>query len=138
VPLVLTENRTELVRALHLEDSAVTTWWGTRIEAVSAIARSQRAGLIDAAKVQELLQGLHDLLTAGSVVEPSGAVAEKATNLLQVHNLRAGDALQLAAALAAADQSVQGFGFVCLDRRLREAAGCEGFSILPAELPALA
>ncbi|GMU20415.1 MAG: hypothetical protein AMXMBFR13_05120 [Phycisphaerae bacterium] len=64
VPLVLTENRTELVRALHIEDSGVVAWWGTRVEAVSAIARSQRAGLIDAVKLQEPIQGLRDLLMA--------------------------------------------------------------------------
>jgi len=47
------------------------------------------------------------------------------------HPVRAGDALQLAAALAWSDEPPQGSGFVCLDDRLRTAAQAEGFAVLP-------
>lgn len=59
------------------------------------------------------------------------AVRQRAKRLLMVHPLRAADALQLAAALVWAAESPQGLELVCLDRRLKEAALKEGFTVLP-------
>jgi len=50
--------------------------------------------------------------------------------LLRIHPLRAADALQLAAALTAAENP-GALAFVSLDDRLSDAARREGFSILP-------
>jgi hypothetical protein len=49
------------------------------------------------------------------------------------HPLRAGDALQLAAALVSSEDAPQGETFVCLDTRLRDAARREGFAIRPPD-----
>ena len=46
-----------------------------------------------------------------------------------MHGLRAGDALQLAAALAFANHQPGSLDFVCLDQRLAEAAAREGFAV---------
>ncbi len=43
VPLLVQEPRTSAVRAALAEDAGIVTWWGTRIECTSAIARPQRA-----------------------------------------------------------------------------------------------
>lgn len=43
------------------------------------------------------------------------------------------DSLQLAAALIWSGNHPEGFEFVCLDTRLRDAAQAEGFSVLPAQ-----
>jgi hypothetical protein len=51
--------------------------------------------------------------------------------LLAVHPLRAGDTVQLAAALEWCEARTEGAGFVCLDDRLRRAAGREGSAVLP-------
>ena len=52
-------------------------------------------------------------------------VRQTAMRLLLVHDLRAGDALQLAAALTAAEGQPEALGFVTLDDRLGRAAICE-------------
>ena len=50
---------------------------------------------------------------------------------IRVHPLRAADGLQLAAALAAAEEAPASIGFVGFDARLNQAASREGFAILP-------
>jgi hypothetical protein len=50
--------------------------------------------------------------------------------LLRVHDLRAADALQLAAAIAAAEGQPASLELVCLDDRLIRAAEREGFPIV--------
>jgi len=49
--------------------------------------------------------------------------------LLRVHPLRAGDSLQLAAAIIAAEHEPATLEFVSLDERLNEAASREGFRV---------
>ena len=66
-----------------------------------------------------------------SEVEPERALRDNATRLLRTHDLRAADALQLAAALVAADGEPRSLDFVCLDTRLSMAAQDEGFRITP-------
>jgi predicted nucleic acid-binding protein len=67
---------------------------------------------------------------AGTRIEPVESVRETATRLLRVHDLSAADALQLAAALLAAEGSPRTLAFVCLDRRLAVAAQREGFPVV--------
>jgi len=59
-------------------------------------------------------------------------VRSRALRLLNTHAIRAGDALQLAAALIACDERPESLPFVCLDDRLRDAARKEGFPVLPS------
>ena len=73
---------------------------------------------------------LHELETGWTEVEPSEAVKGTARRLLRVHDLRAGDALQLAAALVFADGEPRSVPFVCLDARLSTAARREGCPIV--------
>jgi uncharacterized protein len=65
------------------------------------------------------------------VVLPSEAIRSRADRLLALHPLRASDALQLAALLAAAEERPADLPFVTLDERLAEAARKEGFSVFP-------
>ncbi len=51
--------------------------------------------------------------------------------MLRTHPMRASVALPLAAAVVAANRRPQTLEFVCLDRRLAEAAEREGFQVLP-------
>jgi hypothetical protein len=77
---------------------------------------------------EELLQ-IH--VKSCTEVLPTERLRSTADRLLRVHPLRAADALQLAAALAWADNAPSGLAFVCLDRPLREAAQKEGFVLIP-------
>jgi hypothetical protein len=49
-----------------------------------------------------------------------------------VHDLRSAHSLHLAAAIAAAEGRPASLEFVCLDDRLRVAAGREGFAVVPS------
>ena len=60
-------------------------------------------------------------------VEPSAAVRRTALRLLRVHPLRAADALQLAAAIAAAHGDPSTLAFMPGDARLSADADIEGF-----------
>ena len=71
------------------------------------------------------------LVEHADTVSPSDELRRRAARLLAVHPLRAADALQLAAALLWCEEQPHGEGFVSLDARLREAAGKEGFAVLP-------
>jgi hypothetical protein len=62
-------------------------------------------------------------------IEPTDLVRETAKRLLRSHDLRAGHSLQLAAAIAAAENRPPTLGFVCRDERLSLAAQREGFEV---------
>jgi uncharacterized protein len=72
------------------------------------------------------------LVKTGEEVAPTETLRKKAERLLAVHTISAADAMQLAAAMVWARDDPAGHGFVCLDDRLRDAAGREGFQVLPA------
>jgi hypothetical protein len=75
---------------------------------------------------------LDAVISAAYEIQPTEEVRATACRILRVHELRAADALQFAAALVWAGYHPAGLGFVCLDRKLREAAEREGFAVLPA------
>lgn len=63
-------------------------------------------------------------------IAPSDRVRALATILIRRHALRAGDALQLGAALDWVDNDPTGRGFVTFDARLATAAALEGFTVI--------
>jgi predicted nucleic acid-binding protein len=119
-----------MVTSLYREDPLVVAWWGTEVECVSALARLERATQIDADTMNTCVGRLRDLRKSWSEIEPSSAVKDLALRLLRVHDLRAADSLQLAAALVASESHQANLDFVCLDHRLSIAARREGFTVL--------
>lgn len=134
LPLCKKELATGSVRSEYEGDPEVIVWWGTRVECVSALARSAREGALSRDQQVEVRALLQTLLEAAQEVTPTEEVRSRAERLLALHPLRAADSLQLAAALVWARERTAGVGFVSLDERLREAAGREGFSVLPGGL----
>jgi hypothetical protein len=131
VPLLVAESRSSAAEALLREDDGVVAWWGTPVECASAIARLRREGRIDGAGESDSLRVMARLRTGWLEVEPSEGLRTWALRLIRVHALRAGDALQLAAAGVWAG-SDPGRPFVTLDRRLADAARAAGFeAIIP-------
>lgn len=63
-------------------------------------------------------------------VEPGGGIRLVAERLTRTHVLRAGDALQLSAAIAAAEGMPATLPFITHDWRLAIAADREGFPVL--------
>lgn len=131
LPLLVLEPTTPAMQALAIGNGELLTWWTSRVEAASALARLARDGGLDAATHQATLARLARLAQGWAEVVPSEAVREQAARLLRLHPLRAADALQLAAAVVASEHQPASLPFVTLDQRLAAAAQREGFSVLP-------
>jgi hypothetical protein len=110
-------------------------WWGSAVECVSALARLERDGALDPPTMTLALQRLRQLSSGWHEIDPSDEIRETAARFLRVHPLRAADALQLAAAFAAAERRPASLEIVTLDDRLANAARKEGFALLdPTEV----
>lgn len=130
IPLFITEQRSSRVKGWYRQDSEILVWTLTRVELLSAIARRRRAEL---RAVAVLTAARRDLLRAWdqwSEVTAIELTRQLAERLVEAHSLRAADALQLGAALVAAESDPTSFEFVTLDRNLGDAAEREGFSVL--------
>ena len=130
VPLLMTEPTTKTVQALAEHDSAMLVWWATEVECASAIARLDREDALDESGVTQAFDRLKQLAHAWHEVDPSDSIREAAVRFLRVHPLRAGDALQLAAAFIAAERRPSSLEVVTLDDRLAAAARKEGFVLI--------
>ena len=131
VPLCVGEPQTHQLRQVLERDRGVTVWWGTPVECASALARRWREGTADRGVHEKAVECVESLERDWIVVAASEEVLRLAVRSVRIHQLRAGDALQLAAALLWAEDRPGGREFVSLDDRLAEAARLEGFSVLP-------
>ena len=132
VPLLLPEPRSSEMTTLLKANGEVTMWWGSPVECLSAIYRRHREAAIPPAQLSEALNRLEVLVQDADAVLPSEELRRRAGRILAVHPLRAGDALQLGAALIWCEEETVNESFVCLDGRLREAARREGFTVVPS------
>jgi uncharacterized protein len=119
-----------VVQAAYERDPGLLVWWATEIECVSALARLERRDELPGRATATALDRLDALKSAWNEVQPLETVRRTARRLLRVHDLRAADSLQLAAAIAAAEGRSDALELVSLDDRLLEAARREGFRVL--------
>lgn len=129
VPLLVEERPRSALLELLERDRAMLVWWASPLECTSAIARRERDRSLDAQGASAALDRLRALATAWNEVAPGELVRNTATRLLRVHPLRSVDALQLAAAILAADGRPSELPFLSLDDRLNDAASREGFPV---------
>ena len=132
VPLLVAEPSTRALVDEFVRDPELVVWWGTEVECVSALARLEREDLIAARAMGEALARLNGLALAWHEIQPAARTRQVAVRLLRTHNLRAADALQLAAAIVAAEDSPGSLPLVTQDGRLATAAEREGFRVLTA------
>ncbi len=111
-------------------DPQLVAWWGTEIECVSAVSRRERDGALDAQSMVGAIDRLNALSRVWTEVVPGQRVRQVAVRLLRVHQLRATDALQLAAAIVASEDQPASLPLVTLDKRLAKAAEREGFTVI--------
>ena len=130
VPLLLTQETTREVEALLDSDPTMVAWWGTPVECASAAARLRREGLLSVHDESVVLESIDRLQAGWLEILPSNEVRVEARRILRVHPLRAGDALQLAAALVWAGSRRDG-DIVTLDERFALAARLEGLGVVP-------
>jgi predicted nucleic acid-binding protein len=103
-----------------------------QVEFHSAIRKRERLGDIDAPIAAQVL-GRFERHLEGKFLRQvvSDAVLDNATALVDRYPLRAYDAIQLAGCMAfRAASGGQQPVFVCADRQLLDAAGCEGLEFL--------
>ena len=130
VPMLVDEPSSGQMRTILAQDRDVAVWWATVVECVSAIGRRERAGTTERLGAREASENLAILAAGWSEIPPSEGVRDDACRLVRVHDLRAADAFQLAAARAASDDHPETLPFVTLDDRLALAASREGFPVL--------
>ena len=130
VPLVLDEARSAAALRALSDRRGMTVWWGSTLECTSAIARAEREARLDPLGIADALAALRLLRSGWTEMDPTFKVRDIAERLIRVHPLRAADALQLAAAIIAAEDQPGALPFVTLDDRLADAAGREGFPVM--------
>ncbi len=131
VPLVAEEVTSRRCRDCFRADRQMVVWCLTRTEALSALCRHQREGRLTLNELAQAVRRLDSFSGRWTEVDALLPVRETASRLLRTHPLRAGDSLQLAAALVLVDHRPQRRAFVCLDDLLSAAASAEGFEVLP-------
>jgi len=129
VPLCVRQGITPRAIAQYDSYDAIV-WWATPVEIASALARLVRMKQLDSGdwtKARKLAQKLAD---SWSLIQPSNVLRSKAVQLVERYDLRAGDSLQLAAALSWCEDVPQGLVFLTADQKLREAALLSGFDAI--------
>lgn len=128
IGLLVDEPSSAGVRDEHARDIEMSTWWGTQVECVSALARLDREGRLSPTATSDAFRRLDRLSAGWTEIVPSERLRTVSQRLLRTHALRAGDALQLAAASVAAEDRPRSLPFVTRDVRLALAAEREGFA----------
>lgn len=110
-------------------ENATAVWWGTAVEVHGAIVRFYRARGGDERMRRGALERLQRLWRSWQEILPSDAVRELARVALDSTDLRAADALQLAAALVWCRERPRQRLFLTSDQRLGAAADGAGFAV---------
>jgi uncharacterized protein len=129
VPLLVQEPATGEREKELRADPVMLVWWGTAVECASALQRLVREGALRADEARAAEARLRQLERRWVEIDPTQTVRAQAERLLRIHPLRAGDALQLAAALIACQHDPATLPFQTADLRLAEAAQREGFFV---------
>jgi predicted nucleic acid-binding protein len=129
VPLLVREEHSAGLVALRRKDPDLTVWWATPVECAAAIARLERADEITQEIADQGLARLRELAEGWIEVQAFSDLRETARRFVRVHDLRSGDALQLAAAFHAAEGRPSTLECVALDTRFLRAAAREGFPV---------
>ena len=129
VPLLVHEAASRRAHA-ELRKFSPVIWWGTPVEIHSAIAREHRLRQLNDREKQRALGQLEILLRGSKEILPGDHVRDLSRQMLEVHDLRAADSLQLAAALVWCQERSARRSFLSADRRLLDAALAQGFTVV--------
>jgi len=130
VPLFIEEASTAEVEAWRAADPGITTWMMTRVEVISGIARRKREWPELLPRWNRAIREVHEVASRWIEIYDAVAARFHAERIVTDYPLRTADALQLGAALVAADGDPHSMELVTLDRRLADAARREGFPVL--------
>ncbi len=128
VPMLVSEESSDSILSTLRSDDRLIVWWGAHTECLSAIRRKERDGYLTADGANQSIRVLDRLIDGWDEIRPTEAVRAQAGRAISVHHLRASDAFQLGSALCWRPDPAVSREFVCLDKRLNEAARREGFA----------
>jgi len=112
------------------EDPRVMVWTLTRVELLSALARRRRIDASYARAIAAARRDVFEIWEQWSEITAVDVVRRHAERLVESHPIKAGDALQLGAALVAVEQNPDLYEFVTLDEVQATAAEREGLRVL--------
>ncbi len=130
LPLWIAEQGSARAKAWHRNDPDVIVWTLTQVEVLSALARRRREA---PGATSRLLVIRRDFIRAWdewSEVTAVDMVRRHAERIVESYPLRAADAMQIGAAIVAAEDNPTGLEFVTFDENLARAAEHEGFRVL--------
>jgi uncharacterized protein len=113
-----------------LGEYAPIVWWGSALEILGALTRLRRQSFLTDPQFKAARTRLGALGAAWREIQPSDRLRDLAQERLDHHQLRAADALQLAAALVWCNQQPRNRAFLCRDVQVREAARNLGFLVV--------
>lgn len=122
------EDGAALVRRL-LRAGAVATSRLSEVEIASALARRAREGTLPAAAHQRAVAALAHDIDAWAIVEVTPRITRDALELLRAHDLRTGDAIQLASCIYLQRGLSRRVEFIAFDEGLTHAARAEGIAV---------
>lgn len=132
VPLLVAEPTTEAMDGVYSEDPVMLVWWASEVECASALSRLERDGALNPAATSTAFGRLDELKGSWHEIQPVESVRRTARRLMRSHPLRAADALQVAAAVVAAEGDPASLEVVSLDSRVQDASRREGFVVINA------
>ncbi len=128
VKLCVAEPGTDLVAAVWDGADLVATSAVTDAEVRAVLASGRRAGVLDEDDLRTATAAWRRLRPGLRVVATTTALLDDAARLVDVHPLRAADAIHLASALALRSPDLL---VLAWDEHLSAAARAEGLSVLP-------
>ena len=130
VPLLVVERGTAATARRYRQDPGVVVWMLTRVELLSALARRRRLNPGYASAIAAARRDVFDLWERWSEVTAVDVVRRHAERIVENHPIKAVDALQIGAALAAGEHDPALVEFVTLDEVQATAAEREGLRVL--------
>ncbi len=126
--LIAEEPASRACRDFRRAEPGTIVWKPSYVEVWGACCRKRREGQLDVEDLARARARLGRLAAKWFEITDLATVMKHAVRLLEAHDLRSADALQLGAALVAFNGKPKGRGFVCLDGKLATAAAAEGFT----------
>lgn len=131
VPLLVLEKETEQCIKAFQSDQGIMVWTLSKVEVFSALCRRLREGAVKEIDFESAKKRTNDFFDMAFEIISVPKVKDRAIRLLQVHPLRAADALQLASVLVATQEDTSRVSIMSFDERVILAAKREGFTVNP-------
>jgi predicted nucleic acid-binding protein len=128
VPLCVPDQDYGRARQLISEHSPVV-WRGTMLEILSALGRLRRREALTEVQHAASCKRIQTFSGSWREVQSSNRVRDHAAAAVDRYDVRAADALQIAAALIWCGERPRNRVFLARDERLKRAARDEGFSV---------